>query len=403
MPLPLPGPREALIVLNMIPGLGPVRIRALLDHFGSPELVLHARRELLERIPGIGSKVACALSMWRECTALNAELDLAERLGVRIVTVLDEAYPAMLRHMYDPPTVLYARGDWRQEDSERAVALIGSRQTTPYGMTMARHFGRELAVHGCAIISGLARGIDTAGHWGALDASGRTIAVLGSGMNHLFPEENRALASLIAEGAGAVVSEFPLHFRPSKTSFPRRNRIVAGWSQAAVVVEAPARSGALHTAHLALEMNKSVFAVPGRADSPHSRGCHDLIREGAILAAGPNDILQDMGWLRPRELAQGALNLQEEQAPAPPSLATNPTPPPRRAEAGFYSADLTTDEVDREILESVRQGHETLDMLCPALGMGAAQLTPRLTRLQLVRLLTALPGGRYAVVSPPRA
>lgn len=396
MPLPLPGPREALMVLNMIPGLGPVRIRSLLDHFGSPELVLHARSELLQRIPGIGGKVAGAVAMWRECTALEAELELAGRLGVHITTVLDEDYPAILRQMYDPPTVLYVRGSWRQEDSERSVALIGSRQTTPYGMTMGRHFGRELAGHGCTIVSGLARGIDTAGHWGALDAGGRTIAVLGSGLNRLFPEENRELAARIAGGAGAVVSEFPLNFRPSKTSFPRRNRIVAGWSQAAAVIEAPARSGALHTAHLALEMNKSVFAVPGRADSPHSRGCHDLIREGAILAASPNDLLEDMGWLRPRRPAEGtgipcetASQKLQKGSCSPSAAGRAPDPAP-------------VDEIDCEILDNVRRGHETLDLLCPATGMSAAELTPRLTRLQLVRRLTALPGGRYAVIPPPK-
>lgn len=395
MSLPLPGPREALIVLNMIPGLGPVRIRALLDHFGSPELVLHARSEFLQRIPGIGAKVAAALASWRECTAIEAELELAAQLGVHIVTVLDEDYPSILRGMYDPPTVLYARGNWREQDSERSVAIIGSRQTTPYGMTMARHFGRELAGHGCTIVSGLAHGIDTAGHWGALDAGGRTLAVLGSGLNRLFPEENRELAARIADSAGAVVSEFPLNFRPSKTSFPRRNRIVAGWSRASIVVEAPARSGALHTAHLALEMNKSVFAVPGRADSPHSRGCHDLIREGAILATSPNDVLEDMGWLHSAKPVQGTFNLAESGAGAT-------SPGSSHAAAAPLADALPIDALDREILECVQQGHATLDLLCPAMGMSAAELTPRLTRLQIMRLLTALPGGRYALPRPPR-
>lgn len=378
MPPALPGPREALIVLNLIPGLGPVRIRSLLDCFGSPELALHARREFLERVPGVGAKVADAIASWRECTALDAELDLAARLGVRIVTLLDDDYPSFLRHMYDPPAVLYARGEWRESDGERSVAIIGSRQTTAYGMTTARRFGRELASHGCTIVSGLARGIDTAGHWGALDAGGRTLAVLGSGLGCLFPEENRELADRIASGSGAVVSEFPLNFRPSKTSFPRRNRIVAGWSHASIVVEAPARSGALHTAHLTLDMNRPVFAVPGRADSLHSHGCHELIREGAILASCPAHVLEDMGWSNPPRPVQKKLSLGGSE--------------PGK---GNMAASAPSDPADRMILDSVRAGNATLDLLCPATGMSAAELTPRLTRLQIARLLRALPGGRF--------
>lgn len=385
MPPAQPGPREALIILNLLPGLGPIRIRALLDCFGSPELALHARREFLERVPGIGAKVADAVASWRECTAPDAELDLAERLGVRIVTLLDDDYPSFLRQMYDPPAVLYARGEWRESDGERSVAIIGSRQTTAYGMTTARRFGRELASHGCTIVSGLARGIDTAGHWGALDAGGRTLAVLGSGLNRLFPEENRELADRIASGSGAVVSEFPLNFRPSKTSFPRRNRIVAGWSHAAIVVEAPARSGALHTAHLTLDMNRTVFAVPGRADSLHSRGCHDLIREGAILASCPADVLGDMKWDRPVQPVSGSKERQHIEV---------------RREAAVL-VNYPSDPADRLILDSVRAGNATLDLLCPATGMSAAELTPRLTRLQIARSLQALPGGRFEAL-PPR-
>lgn len=385
MPPTSPGPREALIVLNLIPGLGPIRIRALLDCFGSPELALHARRNFLERVPGIGAKVADAVASWRECTALGDELDLAERLGVRIVTLLDDGYPSFLRQMYDPPAVLYARGEWRESDGERSVAIIGSRQTSAYGMTTARRFGRELASHGCTIVSGLAHGIDTAGHWGALDAGGRTLAVLGSGLNRLFPEENRELADRISSGSGAVVSEFPLNFRPSKTSFPRRNRIVAGWSHATLVVEAPAHSGALHTAHLTLEMNRTVFAVPGRADSLHSRGCHDLIREGAILASCPADVLGDMRWDHPAQPVQRELEWQHAES---------------RLDAAAPSSHLS-DPTDRLILDCVHAGNDTLDLLCPATGMSAAELTPRLTRLQIARLLQSLPGGRFEALLPP--
>lgn len=205
----LPDPRESLIVLNLIPGVGSLRVQSLLDFFGSAELALAAPISLLAQVPRIGKKMATIIANWRNCTNWQAELEQAQEEGIRVVTILDEDYPRILRRMEDPPIVLYARGEWRQEDDSRAVSIVGSRMATPYGMNTARRFGRELADAGCTIISGLARGIDSAAHWGALDAGGRTIAVLGSGLNQLFPAENAQLAEYICEHRGAVVSEFP--------------------------------------------------------------------------------------------------------------------------------------------------------------------------------------------------
>lgn len=371
----MPTLREALVILNLIPGLGPVRIRSLLDCCGSPEIILHSPREFLKRLPGIGDRLAEAIASWRECTSFQAELEMAERMDVRITTVLDDDYPEALRQLYDPPPVLYSRGQWSQSDAEKSVAIVGTRQMTAYGCTVARQFGRELAEAGCTIVSGLATGIDTAGHWGALDAGGRTIAVLGSGFNAFFPEENRELADRIASGFGAIVSEFPLNVRPSKTTFPRRNRLVAAWSKAILVVEAPHRSGSLHTARLGAEMGCNVFAVPGPINRTSSEGCHELLRDGATLAASSAHLLSDMKWGTQDPPIQGNLDFS---APA-------------------ISAIGTLDSEERLILDAIEQGHRSLDLLCPATGMNAMEISTRLARLQIMRIISPLPGGRFEI------
>lgn len=359
-------PREALITLNLIPGLGSMRIQALLEHFGSAELALAAPMQMLMQVPRLGEKLACAIADWRHCTQVYAELECAERAGVRIVTFMDEEYPQALRRMSDPPIVLYVLGEWRQEDATRAVSVVGTRMATPYGAVNARHFARELADSGSTIISGLARGIDTAAHWGALDADGRTIAVLGGGLSGIFPPENGQLVERIINGHGAVVSEFPMNMRPSRNTFPQRNRVVAAWSKATLVVEASHRSGSLHTAGLSAEQyGNQVFAVPGSISAPASAGCHRLIRDGAILCTSAAELIADMGWNQaPRQL-----NLFD-QAP-------------------------TEARQDDPILAAVAAGHRTLDALCSALGMPAYELTPRLMRLQIELKLIPCVGGSY--------
>lgn len=363
----LPTPREALITLNLIPGLGSVRIQALLDFFGSAELALAAPASMLEQVPRLGPKLAAAIADWRNCTNTEAEMEAAAQWGVRIVTLLDDDYPQALRRMADPPIILYVRGEWQPQDDERAVAVVGSRQATPYGMLQARRFARELAENGCTIISGLALGVDTAAHSGALDAGGRTIAVIGSGMAQLFPQDNEALAAHIADGHGAVVSEFPMFMRPGRTTFPQRNRIVAAWSQATLVVEAPTRSGALITARMAAaDYGRTVFALPGPVDRVSSAGCHALIREGAILCTAPDELMADMNW--------------------------NSSP----QQLNFHFDDPTpTDSAEAAVLAAIRDGFDTLDALCPALGMPAHELTPLLMRMQVRRIITPLPGGRF--------
>ena len=360
--------REALITLNLIPGLGSVRVRALLEYFGTAELVLSAPQEMLRQVPRVGDAVAASIADWKHCTEVHAEMDCAERAGVCITTFLDEDYPDALRTMSDPPVVLYSYGKWKQDDAARAVAVVGTRMASPYGLGCARNFSRELADRaGCCIISGLARGIDTAAHLGALEGQGRTIAVMGGGLSSIFPPENADLARRIADGNGAVVSEFPMNMRPSRNTFPQRNRLVAAWSRATVVVEAGARSGALHTAGLAAEYGKTVFAVPGHVGSVSSSGCHKLIRDGAVLCSSAMDIIGDMGWDAPRQKKLALF-------------------------------DAVGDPREDPILTAVRAGNCTLDALCSALGTSAGELTPRLMQLQIQRKLRPTAGGCYELV-----
>lgn len=361
-------PREALITLNLVPGLGSVRIQALLEYFGSAELVLAAPAGMLAQVPRVGERLAAAIADWRHCTQVHAELECAHRAGVRVVTFLDDDYPEALRRMSDPPIALYVMGEWRQEDARKAVSVVGSRMATPYGLSLARRFAGELADNGCCIISGLARGIDTAAHRGALDSGGRTIAVLGGGLGCLFPPENVALAEQIAGGHGAIVSEFPMNMRPSRNTFPQRNRVVAAWSRATLVVEAPLRSGSLHTAGLSAgQYGNHVFAIPGALSNPASAGCHQLIRDGAILCTSPQELIADMGWRD--ELRQ----------------------------LGLFDTPAVADE--HPILAAVAAGHCTLDALCSALGQPAYELTPQLMRLQIEKKLRPGPGGSYALPS----
>ena len=372
-------PGEALITLNLIPGIGSIRIQGLLEFFGTAELVLEAPVNLLTRVPRIGPAMAATIADWRNCTNVYAELECAEQHGVRIITLLDDEYPAILRRMTDPPIALYVRGEWKQADEERSVAIVGTRNATPYGMTTARRFGRELADHGSTIISGLARGIDTAAHAGALDAGGRTIAVLGSGLADIYPAENRALADAIANGHGAVVSEFPMLMRPGKTTFPQRNRIVAAWSRAVLVAEAPLRSGSIHTATLAeANYGNRVFALPGNITSAASAGCHALIRDGATLCTTPHELESDMGWAgEPQQL----------------NLFAPPPASPRKQRAPHSLPPPDTES--QAVISAIRAGHQTLDTLCSALGLEALTLNPLLMRLQIQGYIRPLPGGRY--------
>jgi DNA processing protein len=289
--------REAFIALNMIEGVGPVRVRQLLDHFGEAPAILGASAGQLEQVYGIGPDIADAIANWQKTVDLADELKRIDQFGCKVVIQSDENYPALLKQIYDPPIVLYVKGNLLPKD-KNGIALVGSRLTTHYGIEIARKLAYQLAYIGITVVSGGARGIDTAAHQGALNSKGRTIAVLGTGINLVFPAENAELFERIA-ATGAVISQFPFNRPGDKQTFPIRNRIVAGMTLGTVVVEANLTSGALITANMAVENGRQIFAVPGRIDSPRSKGCHDLIKKGAKLCESAEDILTEFEYLFP--------------------------------------------------------------------------------------------------------
>ncbi|HMP82824.1 MAG TPA: DNA-processing protein DprA, partial [Verrucomicrobiota bacterium] len=289
--------REALVALNLIEGVGPVRVRQLLEHFGEAPSILTASKSQLMHVRGIGDDTAQTIAGWEKSIDLAGELKRIADSGCRVVIQSDEEYPASLREIYDPPIVLYVKGELNAKD-KNAVAMVGSRQTTHYGIETARKLAYQLAYVGVTVVSGGARGIDTAAHQGALAAKGRTVCVLGTGLAIVFPPENKDLFDRIAEN-GAVITQFPFNRNGDKQSFAIRNRIVAGMTLGTVVVEADLHSGALITANFATEYGRQVFAVPGRIDSPRSKGCHDLIKKGAKLCESAEDILSEFEYLFP--------------------------------------------------------------------------------------------------------
>ena len=362
--------REALIALNMLPGIGPVRVRRLIDHFGSAEQVLRKDSHSLTAVSGIGLETAGIIDDWENRIDLAAEIrEVAER-SLAIITQEDEDYPEVLRQSYDPPLVLYVWGELKQADCH-ALAIVGSRKTTHYGIQTARQFAFQLAGAGFTIVSGLARGIDTHAHEGAIAANGRTVAVIGSGLGQVYPPENMALAEKIASGHGAVVSEFALNTPPSKKTFPMRNRIVAAWSRAVIVVECPEWSGARITANLAAELGKAIYAVPGQIDRPTSAGCHSLIREGATLVTSGQDILDDLSVL-----PFGALNVAagEGESRVLPEL----------------------DGTERVIHDALDGESLRIDEILVATSLPLPEVNAMLLKLEIQGFVRQLPGGRFA-------
>jgi DNA processing protein len=362
--------QEAIIALNMLPKIGPVRVRRLLAAFGErPADILGAAKDRLMRVDSIGEETAKILHSWQDHADPIAEMKEAKERGISIVTQEDEDYPAPLRETYDPPLVLYVWGKLEGRD-RHSISVVGSRRATHYGTQATKKLSYQLAQAGFTIISGLARGIDTAAHEAAVAAQGRTIAVLGSGLAKLFPAENLALAEKIASGYGAVVSEFPLHTSPDKQTFPMRNRIVAAWARAVLVVECPAWSGSLITANLASEYGKPIFAVPGPIDKPTSAGCNQLIRDGATLVADVSHVLDDLGEL-PFSRPASAV---EQAATSLPELPAE--------EAAVFAA-VTNEET-------------AVDLIIERSGLAAHVVTATLMKLEMRRLVRAFPGFRYA-------
>lgn len=364
-------PNTALIALNMVDHVGPVRLRHLLGHLGDPVSVLQATRAQLLSVPGIGEDTAESIVRWEKSIDLKAELQRLHDHGCHVVTLLDPQYPGRLREIYDPPSVLYVKGSLCAGDKS-SVALIGSRQTTHYGIETARRLGYQLAYTGVTVVSGGARGIDTAAHQGALTAKGRTIAVLGTGIDLVFPPENRDLFERIA-ASGAVVTQFPFGRPADKQTFPIRNRIVAGMTLGTVVVEANLASGALITANFANDYGRQVFAVPGRIDSPRSKGCHDLIKKGAKLCEGVEDILSEFEYLFP---------------------PTNRAPGP--AETGVLPG-LELPDNEQKVVAVLGNDPSAIDEVIRGSGLAASVVNVALFSLEMKKVVRQLPGKRFVL------
>ncbi|MDH4202064.1 MAG: DNA-processing protein DprA [Phycisphaerae bacterium] len=286
---------ELWLKLIRAEGIGPTLFRRLLEYFGNVERILGASVSELTKVEGIGYKTAEMIARSRSAFDAEKELALANKLGVWVIHLQDDRYPAALKAIYDPPPVLYVKGSLSRADA-LAMAVVGSRRCTHYGTEQANRFSHLMASAGFTIVSGLARGIDTAAHRGALAAGGRTIAVQGCGLASVFPPENKALFEQVVEN-GAVVSELPLTYEPLAENFPGRNRIIAGLSMGVLVVEATYRSGALISAQAAVDNNREVMAVPGRIDSPASAGCHKLLKQGAQLVDSIEEIMDALGYV----------------------------------------------------------------------------------------------------------
>ena len=352
---PLEGRKQApdstrhLLTLTLAPGLTARVIAELAQRAPLAEVVAHpdAHADL------VSEAGRDALRSGRAAARADAEAADAARLGIALVALADPRYPALLRRIYDPPPILYVRGLLAED--EAAVAVVGSRACTGAGRALARSMARDLAAWGATVVSGLARGIDTAAHEGALDASGRTVAVLGCGLDRTYPAENERLAGRIAQ-VGAVVSEFPLGTPPLPEHFPRRNRVIAGWSQAVVVVEAAARSGALNTARCASDEGRDVLAVPGHPTQTASEGTNQLIRDGAGLVRSAVDVAHELG--------------------------IEPLPPPARPADPLLRA-LAAD------------APATLEELRDRSGLETGALLARLTELELRDVVRRLPGPLF--------
>ena len=280
------------IALNMIPGVGPIAYRSLVSFFHDPERVFTASQNELTAVQGIGDKTIQAIKDFPVEGLATKELKRAEDLGVTILTFRDQGYPKNLLHIYDPPPVLYVRGTLDYGDP-LMVAIVGSRRGSSYGRAVTKRISKDLSSAGVTVVSGMARGIDTYAHLGALEAGKRTIAVLGCGIDVIYPPENKKLFFDIIDH-GAVISEFPLSTPPDGKNFPKRNRIISGISLGVVIVEATADSGSLITASYALEQGREVFAVPGNVGTATSQGTNRLIKQGAKLVEESQDILAEI-------------------------------------------------------------------------------------------------------------
>lgn len=378
------------IALRAVEEIGCVGFRTLLQAFSTPHEVFSATAQTLRVIPGIGPKTADHIRSFSDWGMAEREIERARELGVAIITCQDPTYPGNLLNIYDYPPLLYVKGSFNPE--EICVAVVGSRLASVYGRYTTEKISRELALQGITIVSGLARGIDAAAHRGALAGKGRTIAVLGCGLDIIYPPENEGLAGNIA-AHGALVTEFPFGTPPNAPNFPSRNRLISGISLGVVVVEAGEKSGSLITARIASEQGRSVFAVPGEIGAAGSRGTHRLIKQGAMLIENVEDILEEI-------LPQAAL---------PPSASNrlSPVSQPKAAKSALIENDVVSAKnivglgtEEQRLLTLIPSQPVEINTLITSSGLTAQEVLNALLTLELRGLIRQMPGKQFLRKEP---
>jgi len=371
---------ESWLKLLRADGVGPVTFAKMIKHFGSAERVLGASVSELAKIDGIGYKTAERIASSRDKFDAGAELELARKLGVWLVNLADERYPPVLKRIYDPPPVLYVKGSLGRQDN-LAMSIVGSRHCSLYGQEQASRFAHFLGSAGFTICSGMARGIDTSVHQGALSAGGRTIAVQGCGLAKIFPPENKKLFELIAE-SGACLSELPLDAEPVATNFPPRNRIIAGLSLGTIVVEAAPNSGALITAKAALDYDREVMAVPGKIDSPLSRGAHQLIKQGATLIESVEDVMEALGHIGEQ--------LQKHVGNAAAKAV-------EKAEKSLFDVEkLKLSDAEKKIYDYLTKEPSHIEQIIAETNLTPGVVNATLISLRLKGLIRQMPGSLFS-------
>lgn len=362
--------QRALIGLSLVPGIGAQRMRALLAVLDAPSEVFRASRSTLTQVDGVGTQTAEAILTFDDHAAVEQEMKRADQLDATLVSPWDERFPDRLREIYDPPAFLWMRGTLPATDAPM-ITVVGTRRCTDYGRTQAHHFAAELARRGFTVVSGLAYGIDAAAHRGALDAGGRTISVLGSGVGRIYPQKHTGLAKRITK-SGAVLSEYRLDAEPDASNFPERNRILSGLSLGTLVVESYAEGGSLITARLAVEQNREVFAVPGAVTKDSSRGTNRLIQRGhAKLVLEVEDLLEEL----PTVVESGESDDEEvREAPDP-------------------TEDLSDEE--QQLYDALTDTPVHIDVLCEETGLDPSAALPTLLKLEFKGLVRQLAGKQF--------
>jgi DNA processing protein len=356
---------ESYLIFNALRLVGPVRVRKLREVFGRVEDILGLPTAKMAGVEGVGQAVAESIRGWEKSFDLAAELKRMAELKLQVVDCEDPLYPPLLREIHDPPMVLYYRGKIEAVRGA-CIGIVGTREATGYGIELAKKLGYQLSYAGVGVVSGLARGIDTAAHQGALAAKGRTAGVLGCSMDQMYPAENRSLAEKMVEEGGCVMSEFCLGTAPDRQTFPMRNRIVSGLSKGVLVIEAARASGAMITAKQALEQGRQVFAVPGRIDHPQSGGCHQLLKDGARLVESVEDVLAEFEFLIPKS-----------EMPVPVAPTGN------------------LGEEEKKVLEGLGREEMHVDVLTRKCGLPSPVVSATLLKLELKHRVRQMPGKYF--------